>query len=167
MNLNEIRKSEIVLIDANILLYGILYKSDQCVGFLRRCAEGEIIGVVGLQQLAEVMHRLIMVEARENEWTSSGNPVKALSERPDRVRALSRYADAVKGLLASGFRFETLMKEDFISALALQRQYGFLTNDALLLSVSERLRIKSIASADKIFAQVSGIILYSPNDIVI
>ncbi|MGC8596271.1 MAG: hypothetical protein ACP5MI_11800, partial [Candidatus Kryptoniota bacterium] len=88
--------------------YGILLKSDQCVGFLRRCAERDIVGVVGLQQLAEVMHRLMMVEARENEWTSGANPVKALSERPDRVRALTRYSDAIKGLLASGFRFESL-----------------------------------------------------------
>lgn len=165
MNLNDIQKSEAVLLDANILVYGVLLKSDQCTRLLRRCADRDVIGIVGLQQFAEVMHRLMMVEARENAWTAGGNPVKALSERPERVRAMTRYADAVKGLLASGFSFEPVIKEDFLSALSIQRQYGLLTNDALFLATAERLRIQAIASADKTFAQVRGMILYSPDDL--
>ncbi len=165
MNLNEIKKSEVVLLDANILIYGVLQKSDQCMRLLRRCSEREVIGIVGLQQFAEVMHRLMMVEARENGWVSGGNPVKSLSERPERVRAMNRYADAVKGLLASGFKFEPTTNEDFLCALSLQRQYGVLTNDALFLAIAERLRIEAIASADNTFAKVRGVILYSPDDL--
>lgn len=167
MNLNEIKKSEVVLLDANVILYGVLLKSDQCVSLLRRCAERDVMGVVGLQQLAEVTHRLMMVEARENEWTSGANAVKTLSERPERVQALSRYSDAIRGLMAAGFRFESLLKEDFGSALSLQRQYGLLTNDALLIAIAERLRIQSVASADKTFSRVRGIVLYSPSDVLI
>ena len=124
-----------------------------------------MIGVVGLQQLAEVMHRLMMVEARDNGWTTGGNPAKSLSERADRVRLMNRYSDIVRGLLASGFRLESLLAEDFSAALRLQREYGLLTNDALFIAIAERLRIQAIASADKIFKQVQGVILYSPDDI--
>jgi len=165
MNLNQIKKSDIVLLDANVLVYGVLHKSAQCLKLLRRCTERDVIGVVGLQQLAEVMHRLMMVEARDNGWTTVGNPAKSLSERPDRVRLMNRYSDIVRGLLASGFRFESLMAEDFPAALRLQREYGLLTNDALFIAIAERLRIQAIASADKIFMQVQGVILYSPDDL--
>ena len=165
MNLNEIKKSDIVLLDANVLVYGVLHKSVQCSKLLRRCAERDVIGVVGLQQLAEVMHRLMMVEARDNGWTTVGNPAKSLSERPDRVRLMNRYSDIVRGLLASGFRFESLMAEDFPDALRLQREYGLLTNDALFIAIADRLRIQAVASADKIFKQVQGVILYLPDDL--
>jgi len=165
MNLNEIKKSEAVLLDANVLVYGVLHKSEQCTKLLRRCAERDIIGIVGLQQLAEVMHRLMMVEARDNGWTTGGNPAKSLSERPDRIRLMNRYSDIVKGLLASGFRFESLMAEDFSAALRVQREYGLLTNDALFIAIADRLRIQAIASADKIFNQVQGVILYLPDDL--
>lgn len=167
MNLDEIRKSEAVLLDANILLYGVLLKSDQCVRLLRRCAERDVVGVIGLQQLAEVMHRLMMIEARENNWSRGANPARSLSEHPERVRAMTRYSDATKGLLASGFRFEPILREDFLFALALQHQYGLLTNDSLFIAVAERLRIKAVASADKTFARVRSITLYGPNDLKI
>ncbi len=165
MNLNQIKKSEIVLLDANILIYGVLLKSHQCMQLLRRCAERDVIGIVALQQFAEVMHRLMMIEARENGWTSGANPVKSISQHPERVRTMNRYADAIKGLLASGFKFEPSTTEDFISALSLQREQGLLTNDALFLAIAERLRIQAIASADNTFAQVRGVILYSPDDL--
>ncbi len=165
MNLNEIKKSDVVILDANIFVYGTLETSQQCMRLLRRCAERDVTGVVGLQQIAELMHRLMMIEARENDWTTGGNPAKALSDHPDRVRSLNRYAQAIKGFFVSGFRFESLLKEDFGIALALQRQYGLMTNDALIVSMAERLRIQSIASADKSFANVRGVILYEPDDL--
>jgi len=165
MNLNEIKKSEVVLLDANILIYGILDKSEQCARLLRRCTSKDVIGVIGLPHFAEVMHRLMMFEARENEWVSGGNPVKMLSERPERVRVMTRYADAIKGLLASGFSFEPTVKEDFFSALSFQRQYGMMTNDALLAALADRMRIQAIASADRTFANLHGVILYTPDDL--
>lgn len=165
MNLNAISKSEYVLLDANIFLYGVLHKSDQCVRLLRRCAEHEVNGIVGFQHFAELMHRLMMVEARDNGWISGRNPTRSLSERPERVRALTRYADGMRGLLASGFIFKPPLKEDFLAALNIQRQYGLLTNDALFISIAERLRIQAVASADKACERVRGIILYSPDDL--
>ncbi len=165
MNLDQIPKTDIVLLDANIFIYAILRKSEQCIRLLRRCSEGDVIGVVAMPQFAEVVHRLMMFEAHDNGWTQGGNPAKILSERPDRIQALSRYAEAAKGLLASGLRYEPLLKEDFVSALAVQRQFGLMTNDALMVAISERLRIQALASADKALSMVRGVILYSPDDL--
>ncbi len=166
MNLDDVRNRDVIILDANIFVYGALEMSEQCMRLLRRCAARDVTGVVGLQQMAEVMHRLMMIEARENKWTPGANPAKTLANHPDRVRSLNRYEQAVKGFFASGFRFETLMKEDFGIALSLQRQFGLMTNDALLAAMAERLRIQSIASADTSFANVRGMMLYQPDDVV-
>ncbi len=165
MNLNQVPQSDYVLVDANIFMYAVLHRSEQCMQLLRRCSRGDVVGITGSQQIMEVMHRLMVIEAHDNGWTSGGNPVRSLAARPDRVQLLSRYAEAIKGLLASGIRYETVRKEDILSALAIQRQYGLMTNDATLVAIGERLRVQSIASADSQFHSVTAFRLYSPDDL--
>jgi predicted nucleic acid-binding protein len=165
MNLNQIPKSDIVLIDANIILYALRGKSEQCKRLIRRNAEGEVYAVTTPHIVAEVMHRLMVAEARENGWITGSNPARQLAEQPERVKMLFRYEHAIKSFFATGVRFEPVEKEDFITAMRIQRESGLLTNDALLVAISERLRIQAIASADKTFAQVRGVILYSPDDL--
>jgi predicted nucleic acid-binding protein len=64
-----------------------------------------------------------------------------------------------------GFQLEPVLREDFITAMAVQRTSGLLTNDALLVAVGERLRVTSIASADQGFSRVPGSLLFMPDDI--
>jgi predicted nucleic acid-binding protein len=68
MNLESIQRGETIIIDANILIYAIQQESKQCKKFLMRCAGDEIPGVLPLHILAEVMHILMISEARENGW---------------------------------------------------------------------------------------------------
>ncbi len=49
--------------------------------------------------------------------------------------------------------------------MRIQREFGLMTNDALFIAVAERLRVKSIASADKGLSKVSGFLIYSPDDV--
>ncbi len=67
-----------------------------------------------------------------------------------------RYEGLLRDLLSIGLRLESLQHEDFLSALAIQRHSGLLTNDALLVAMATRLRIKSIASADRPSAACRG-----------
>ncbi|OGJ86659.1 MAG: hypothetical protein A2268_13210 [Candidatus Raymondbacteria bacterium RifOxyA12_full_50_37] len=164
-NLDHVPKSDIVLVDANICIYAINGGSPQCEQFLARCAQGEVAGIMPCHVLAEVMHQLMMAEARDYQWIKGPNPAHQLSAMPDRVRALSRYKELVRDILGLGIQTEPVIQEDFIAALAIQSQAGLLTNDALIVAVAERLRIHSIASADKGFSGVTGIVLYSPDDI--
>ncbi len=165
MTLAQVPKGDILLIDANIFIYAALGKSKQCERFVERCAASEVSGIITSHILAEIAHRLMMAEARENGWISRSNPARDLAEQPERIKGLSRYENSIKNLLAMGIRFEPVHKEDFISALRVQREWGLLTNDALFVAVAERLRIQAIASADKTFSQVRGVILYSPDDL--
>lgn len=165
MNLDQIPKNDIVLIDANIILYALRDQSAQCKRLLRRCVERETYGVIASHVLAEVSHRLMIAEAHENGWISGSNPARRLAEQPERVKVLIRYEQAVKSLLATGIRLEQLEKEDFLMMLRVQRETGLLTNDALLIACAERLRVQAVASADQQLSKVRGIILYSPDDI--
>lgn len=140
MTLDQIPKNDIVLIDANIILYALRDKSAQCKRLIRRCVEREIFSVITSHILAEVTHRLMMVEAHENGWITGANPARQLSEQPERVKVLIRYEQAIKNLLAIGIRLEFLEKEDFITMMRVQRESGLLTNDALLVACAERLR---------------------------
>lgn len=166
MNLDSIEPSATILLDANILLYGVRNTSAQCGRLLRRCANREVTGVVGLIHVIEVVHRLMMFEAKEAGAIINGNPTRTLSQHPDRVRDLHKFADAIRSLFASALRFEEIVEEDIVFALHIIRQYGLLTIDACLVALAHRLHIPNVASADRAFARVEGMRLYVPDDIV-
>ena len=165
MNLNDIVTDEPVLVDANILLYAIRNESPQCQRFLTRCALGEIIGILPMHVLSEIMHRLMIAEARENGWITGANPAKQLASKPERIRLLTRYEKHVRDILVSGLRFEHTEREDFLEAFAIQHSVGLLTNDAIFAAIAKRLRIQTFVSADASLARVEGMILYRPDDV--
>ncbi len=166
MNLQKIPKGGFVFVDANIFIYAMQRHSRQCVRLLQRCAEDDVTGFVADNILAEVMHVLMIAEARDNNWITSANPARQLNAKPKRVAALHRYESLVRDILGMGLRLESLQREDFLTALSVQRQSGLLTNDALLVAMAIRLRIPAIASADKAFARAQGIKVYSPSDLI-
>lgn len=166
INLNQIQNSDNVLIDANICIYAIRRESSQCERFLSRCAKGEVAGIIPSHVLAEIMHQLMIAEARDYQWIKGPNPARQLAMAPERVRALTKYEELVRDIIGLGLQIEPVVQEDFISALAIQRQAGLLTNDALLVAVGARLRVTTIASADKAFSHVKGFLLYAPEDVI-
>jgi predicted nucleic acid-binding protein len=165
MNPDHIVQNDIVMIDANIIIYASRDKSVQCRNLIRRCSNSEVQGIMTSHILAEISHRLMLAEALEYNWISGSNPARSLAEQPERAKGLIRYELAVKNLLSVGIHFERLEKEDFLAMLRIQRETGLLTNDALLIACAERLRVQTLASADRQFSVVKNITLYSPDDI--
>ena len=165
MNLNLLKRGEIVLLDANILIYAIQQQSVQCKNLLMRCAEDEISCIIPAHILAEVMHILMIAEAKDNAWIIGPNPARQLSEKPDRVKALSRYESLIKDILALNLTIASLEQEDFPAAMRVQRETGLMTNDALLVAVADRLRVQAIASADKLLLAAKGKMIYVPTDL--
>lgn len=165
MNLLDIKSGEWVVIDTNILVYANQQKSDECVQLMRRCAAQEILGIVPVPMVAELIHTLMLIEARENGWIERAKPVRALAERPEVVRRLSRYEISVREFLGIGMRIEPAVAIDLIETMNIQREFGLLTNDALLLAVARRLNCSAIASADKAFQSIQGIMAYAPDDL--
>lgn len=165
MNLMNIDPSKPLMLDANIFLYAIQRKSAQCVDLIDRIAGGEINCFVTSHILAEIMHVLMIEEARSNGAITGGNPARKLSEKPEIIRSLYIYENVFEDILNLGINIETVGKADLMEALVIQRRYGLLTNDSLLVAVAKRLGITSLASADKVFGKVRNLTLYTPDDI--
>jgi predicted nucleic acid-binding protein len=166
MNLHSLDPSKSIILDANILLYGIQRKSAQCVELIGRIGDGELNCHITSHILAEVMHVLMIEEARSIGEITGGNPAKKLSEKPGLVSSLYLYESVFEDILNLGMNIEVIEKQDLTEALAVQRKYGLLTNDSLIIAVAKRLRITSLVSADKVFGKVKSITLYSPDDII-
>lgn len=165
MNLLQIPQQQPIIIDTNIFVYAAQRNSQQCIKLLEKCASDDIFGILPTHILAELTHVLMLAEARDLGLIKGTNPAKQLSENPNKVKALNRYETLVRDLLSIGLKLESLQREDFITAMSLQRQYGLLTNDALFLAVAVRLRVTAVVSADSVFKNIQGIFLYSPDDI--
>jgi predicted nucleic acid-binding protein len=165
MNLDQVGSGEAVLIDANIVLYAIQEASSQCKRLLSRCAAEEVRGILPVHVLAEVTHRLMLAEAQDYRWIKGANPARRLAAQPERIKSLTRYESLVRDLMGIGLLLEPVHREDILTALAISRQAGLLTNDALLAAVGQRLRVLAVASADRQFSRVQGLILYSPDDL--
>ena len=165
MKLSLIKNDEEVFIDTNILVYANQRKSDECKKLLRRCAVREVKGIVAMPVVAELAHALMIMEARENGWIERGNPARALSERPEIVRRLNAYQTQLHEFLGIGLRIEPAVRIDILGMMSIQREFGLLTNDALLLAVARRLNCRSVVTADKAFDRVTGFLVYSPDDL--
>jgi predicted nucleic acid-binding protein len=164
MNLRDIVNGSTVLIDTNVLLYARNHRSPQCRELLLRCEQSAVTGVITLPTLAEFSHRCMVQEAQGYRLVGS-NPARTLSERPELVRQLNAYAESVRDLLDSSLIVAESHAQDILVALELQKQHGLLTNDSLNLAIARRHGIKDIATADKSFDNVQGLIIYKPEDI--
>lgn len=165
MNLLQIPQQQPVIIDTNIFVYAAQRDSKQCIKLLEKCANDEMFGILPTHILAEVTHVLMLAEARDIGLIKGSSPAKQLAENPGKIKALNRYEVLIRDLLSIGLKLESLQREDFLTAMSLQRQYGLLTNDALFLAIATRLRVTAVVSADSIFKNIQGIFLYSPDDI--
>lgn len=165
MSLDKIKHGTRILVDSNIFIYWLTHQSSQCGKFLRRCAEKHIEGYISVLSLTEVLHRLMMLEAKESGWAKGRNIVRSLQSRPERVRALTRYEDWFRDILRLRLHVEALSLVDLIESLTIRRQYGLLTNNSILLAVALRLGIKNIASADKTLERATTYRVYAPSDL--
>jgi predicted nucleic acid-binding protein len=165
MKLTKIRDGEIIVLDTNILVYANQQKSKQCVQLLGRCARKEVQGVVSMPVVAELMHTLMLIEARENGWIRGTNPSRTLSEKPDRVRRLTNYERQMREFFAIGLRLEPVSSLDVLEAMNIQREFGLLTNDSIIVAAARRLNCTTIASADRAFASLKKFDVYSPSDL--
>lgn len=165
MKLGEIGNGELVVIDANILVYADQQRSQQCVQLLQRCSRDEVTGIVPMPMVGELMHTLMLIEARENGWIDRPYPSRVLSEKPDFVRRLTNYEKQMHQFFGIGLRLESVVMIDFVESMRIQREFGLLTNDSLLVAVARRLNCDSLATADKAFSDLTGFMVYAPDDL--
>ena len=153
-----------VLIDANILIYGLLRSSAQCVTFLERCNSEELYGYTTVEVVNEVCHRLMIYEATAKGLTSrpSASAVRSLGSR---IQQLTDYWTQTERVIAGNFLIMPLDELRVVGAARLRRAFPLLTNDSLLLAAADQFGIPALASNDTDFAAVPWLQIYRPDDV--
>jgi len=165
MTFDELDEGAAVFLDANVFIYHFVKSSPQCSSFLGRCESRKLRGATSVLILAEVSHRLMMIEAVEKGLVSSGRVARKVSARTGLVRQLSDYEVAVQAILAMGIEVAPVTELTLLQGLRLQRRYGLLTNDSLIVATMLQNGFRLLATADRRFTSVSEIETVMPSDL--
>jgi predicted nucleic acid-binding protein len=165
LTLDQVPSGARVFIDSTIFLYHFTGASSDCRRFLERCERGEIKGLTSVLVMAEVAHRLMMIEAVARELISPGNVVKKLRDKPEIVRKLHVYQTQMECIPLMGIDVISIDLKALMRSAEYRRTYGLLTNDSLVATAAVDLGPPSIASADSDFKRVLRLKLFRPSDI--
>ena len=165
MNLDGIEEASAVFIDANVFIYHFVGASPQCSRFLARCESRELRGATSALVLAEVCHRLMTIEAVERNLVAPRNVVSKLATHPDLVRQLMTYETAIEAIPSMGVEVTPLTDAIVIQGLRIQRRYGLLTNDSMVMATMFRDGFRILATADRRLARVDRIETALPTDL--
>ncbi len=165
MRSNELPERSTLFIDSNIFIYHFSGISDECSGLLERCEGGELKGVTSAHILAEVLYRLMMIEAVEKRVAGPGEVAKGLKTNPDGVRRLRNYYKYTMQIPLMGIEVLPLSIEVIRDSQEYRRSEGFLTNDSLSLALMEQNGIGIIATGDLDFNRIEKIEVWSPMDV--
>ena len=153
-----------VLIDANLLVYGLSAKSAQCKRLLERCSNEEITGITLFEAVNNATHEFMKAEAVA-KGLCTRQPRKYLSENPDQVKLLTDYWANTQRILALNLVFLPV-EEDLVTGAQTERvNAGLLTNDSIIVAAMRAWGISRLASNDRQFDAVAGITVFSPSDV--
>ncbi|MGV3720273.1 MAG: type II toxin-antitoxin system VapC family toxin [Actinomycetota bacterium] len=165
MELNEVPPGSTIYLDANILVYHFAGESAQCTELLKRVVQGEVHGWMGAHTYAEVVHRLMMLEARTKSVLTGSNPARKAKSKPEAIRNLADYqrdANAIPILVPD---IASLLPEDVTQSSVQRNQFGVLVNDSLSLALMARRGTIALATADRDFLRVTSLQVYVPSDL--
>ena len=154
-----------IFIDANIFIYhfsGPTPLTPSCTALLERIVNREIVGVTSTTVVLEVLHRLMILEAISKFHLVPRGAVQFLKANPEKVKALNECHLAIETVTQLGIQIAEVTQEDISEGQQFQRQFGMLTNDALILAVMSRQRITALASNDPDFQRIPHIHLHRP-----
>jgi len=126
---------------------------------------GEVQGSTSALVLAEVSHRLMMIEAVERRLVAPGNVARKLARRPDVVRQLATYDAGIQAIPAMGIEIIAVTEATMLLGLRHQRRYGLLTNDSLIVASMQERGVRLLVTADRRLAVVGEVEILVPTDL--
>jgi predicted nucleic acid-binding protein len=94
-------------------------------------------------------------------WPYAGI-VNRLKRHPTEVQALTRYRQAIDDITAIGIQVLPVSGQQVSLAADVSRQFGLLTNDAVIVTLMRDRGLTHLASNDPDFDRVPGITRYAP-----
>jgi predicted nucleic acid-binding protein len=162
MALCDLQAGSRVFVDATILVYHFTGASAECRDFLLRCQRRELEAATSALVLAEVGHRLMMIEASSRGLVTAGNLAKKLRRAPEVVQELMTSRRQVEQIPLMGIRVLGLELHHVMAGAQIRAETGLLTNDSLIAATALFDECPFIASADKDFQRVPDLTVASP-----
>lgn len=163
-SLAQLPDGSAVFIDANIFVLagstGPL--GEQCLELLDRVRQRAVQGFTAAFVVAEVTHRVMVNEARQQLQRSARETVEYLQQNPAFVRSLTRHLTVASDIGKAGVDILPLAVKDLHASKAYRRDYGLLTNDSLIVAVMRYHKLRHLASHDSGFDRVPGLQLWNP-----
>jgi predicted nucleic acid-binding protein len=123
---------------------------------------GDIQGITSVVVLAEVAHRLMILEAIATFGLPSRTAVKQLKEHPALVQQLAHYKVATEEIPRFNVSIEPITIPLFRVAQRLSAMHGLLTNDSLTAAAMQTLALTDLASNDSDLSVVPGLTIWQP-----
>ncbi|MBL8796554.1 MAG: type II toxin-antitoxin system VapC family toxin [Planctomycetia bacterium] len=154
-----------VFLDANVLVYHFIAHSTfgpSSTELLDRIERKALVGFVSSHVLGELSHRLMTLEATVLfGWPAQGI-IRRLKRHPAEVGQLTRSAQALDKLNLIGVTVLPVEGQQVSRAADVSKQFGLLTNDALIIAIMRDHQSSHLASNDADFDRVSGLLRYAP-----
>ena len=166
MTLRNVPSRTKIFLDTNVLVFHFTRAhplSEDCTGLLQRIASRELVGITSAIVVAELLHRMMVVEAVERKgFQTSRETVEYLQATPDFVKTLQKHHGIPSALARMRIDIKLVDHIDLHTSKRFRQEHGFMTNDSLVLAVMKRYRIDDLATNDPDFQQVSQIQVWTP-----
>jgi predicted nucleic acid-binding protein len=145
----DLAAGDSVFLDANTFIYH--YSPDPTLGplcsqLLQRIEYQEPSGFTAVHLLAEVVHKLMTVEAAALFGWPMAGMANRLRRHPLEVQKLSAYKVALDQISRSRVQVLEVPGTTLQSAAGICRQTGLLINDALIVALCKAKRMKNLSS---------------------
>jgi predicted nucleic acid-binding protein len=165
LELEQVSGGVRVFVDAPIFVYHFTGLSVSCRRFLERCERAEVQGVTSVTVIAEVTHRLMMIEAVQSGLASAGNVAAKLRRAPVLIRSLRIADQQAARIPLMGLEVLTLDLQRLVAAAELRRLHGLMTNDSIIAATARGEGISIIATSDRDFERVEDLSVFGPGDL--
>ena len=126
---------------------------------------GDLKGITSTVVLAEVAHRLMMIEAVAGGLLSSGNVARKLRAKPGLVTSLETYTEQVERIPLMGVAILPLDMKCLLHSHDVRKKQGLLVNDSLVAATAMLAGLQTLATADSDFRRVAELETYEPADL--
>jgi predicted nucleic acid-binding protein len=165
MRFLDLLNGSAVFLDANVFVYHFTAEPTYgaaCTSLLERVEHSEIIGWTSSHILAETSHRLMTIEAcAMYGWPYQGIAAR-LRKHPHELQQLTVFSQALDEIAKLRVNIAPINELHVNQAAHVSRQYGLLTNDALIVAAMQEYGLTQLASTDGDFDRVPHITRYEP-----
>jgi len=144
-------------------------KSAECERFLRRVAAGDVTAYVNTLVLTDLMHKLMLADAFQ-QGIIAERSAKKMREALNGDRSLAaKLVDChqqFRATLRIGLRVRQITKDLLVRSQVHRQGQALLTGDSLHLETMLRVGVLNVVTYDSDFANVAGITVWSPTDVM-